>query len=114
MARRRTEERRAGLASRGMVRRLGLFSSRVRPRVSLIAIGGLIGATSGAAVDVCRDAPTGAWRAERAADGSLVYVSRVLSVSPSVRRITAQRVARFGPYNIRNCLPPKELRREIQ
>jgi hypothetical protein len=33
MARRRKEERRAGLASRGMVRRLGLFSSRVRHRV---------------------------------------------------------------------------------
>ena len=31
MARRRKEERRAGTASRGIVRRLGRFSSRVRP-----------------------------------------------------------------------------------
>ena len=34
-----------GSASRGMVRRLGRFFSRVRPRVSQIARGGLIGAT---------------------------------------------------------------------
>ena len=34
-----------GSASRGMVRRLGRFFSRVRPRVSQIAGGGLIGAT---------------------------------------------------------------------
>jgi hypothetical protein len=34
-----------GSASRGLVRRLGRFFSRVRPRVSQIARGGLIGAT---------------------------------------------------------------------
>src|SRR5262249_19601559 len=45
MARRRKEDGRVGSASRGMVRRLGRFFSRVRPRVSQIAIGGLIGAT---------------------------------------------------------------------
>ena len=26
----------------------------------------------------------------------------------------AQHIARFDSYNIRNCLPPKKLRREIQ
>ena len=34
-----------GSASRGMVRRWGRFFSRVRPRVSQVARGGLIGAT---------------------------------------------------------------------
>ena len=38
--------------------------------------------SSGAAVDVCSDAPAGAQRAERAADGGVVDVSRALSVSP--------------------------------
>ena len=70
--------------------------------------------SSGAAVDARRDAPAGAQRAERVADGGVVYISRALSVSPSARRINAQHVARFDPYNIRNCLPPKKLRREIQ
>src|SRR4029434_7065224 len=45
MARRRKEDGRVGSASRGMVRRLGRFFSRVRPRVSQIAREGLIGAT---------------------------------------------------------------------
>ena len=45
MAKRRKEGRRAGIAARGMVRRWGRFFSRVRPRVSQIARGGLIGAT---------------------------------------------------------------------
>src|SRR4029434_6098064 len=36
---------RVGSTSRGMVRRLGRFFSRVRPRMSQIARGGLIGAT---------------------------------------------------------------------
>ena len=48
-------------------------------------------------MDVCSDAPAGAQRAERAADGGVVYVSRALSVSPRARRITAQHVARFDP-----------------
>ena len=83
MARRRKEDGRVGSASRGMVRRWGRFFSRVRPRVSQIARGGLIGAhSSGAAVDVCSDAPAWAQRADRAADGGVVDVSRALSVSP--------------------------------
>ena len=44
MARRRKEDGRVGSASRGMVRRLARFFSRVRPRVSQIARGGLSGA----------------------------------------------------------------------
>src|SRR5215471_7577873 len=39
------EDGRVGSASRGMVRRLGRFFSRVRPRVSQSARGGLSGAT---------------------------------------------------------------------
>ena len=46
MARRRKEDGRVGSASRGMVRRWSRFFSHVRPRVSPIARGGLIGATS--------------------------------------------------------------------
>ena len=69
---------------------------------------------SGAAVDVCRAAPAWAQRAERAANGGVVDVSRARSVSPRAPCIIAQRVARFDHYNIRNCLPPKKLRREIQ
>jgi hypothetical protein len=50
--------------------------------VSLIAIECLIGATPrGSAVAVCSDAPAWAQRAERAADGGVVYVSPALSVS---------------------------------
>ena len=115
MARRRKEDRWAGIASRGMVRRLGRFSSRVRHR-------GVPDRdrvperchSSGSAVAVCRDAPAGAQRAERAANGGVVDISRALSVSPRAPRIHAQRVARFAPYNTSNCLPPKKLRREIQ
>jgi len=97
MARRRKEERRAGIASRGIVRRLGRFSSRVRHRVvpDRDRVPDRYN-SSGAAVDVCSDAPAGAQRAERAADGGVVYVSRALSVSPSAPRIHAQRVARFA------------------
>jgi len=115
MARRRKEERRAGSVSRGRVRRWGRFSSRVRHRgvPDRERVPDRCHA-SGSAVDVGRDAPAGTQRAERAADGGVVDVSRALSVSPSVPRITAQRLARFAPYNTRNCLPPKKLRREIQ
>src|SRR4029434_7185824 len=60
MARRRKEDGRVGSASRGMVRRWGRFFSRVRHR-------GVLERervperchTSGAAVDVCSDAPAG-------------------------------------------------------
>src|SRR5215510_9715272 len=111
ITRRRKEERRVGSASRGMVRRWGRFFSRVRhrgvpdrERVS----------DRCNAVDVCSDVRAWAQRAERAADGSVVDVSRTRSVSPRAPCIIAQRVARCDPSNIRNCLPPKKLRREIQ
>ena len=39
---------------------------------------------SGAAVDVCSDAPAWGQRAERAADGGVVYVLRALAVSPRI------------------------------
>ena len=115
MARRRKEARRASSAARGIVRRWGRFSSRVHHRV--------VPArermperchSSSSAVDVCRDALAWAQWAERAADGGVVYVARALSALPRAPRINAQHVARFAPYNIRNCLPPEELRREIQ
>jgi hypothetical protein len=115
IARRRKENRRAGSASRGMVRRWGRFSSRVRHRVvpDRARVPDRCNA-SGAAVDVCSDAPVWAQRAERVADGGVVDVSRALSVSPRAPRMHAQRVARCDPYNTHNCLPPKKLRREIQ
>ena len=83
MARRRKEDGRVGSASRGMVRRLGRYSSRVRHR-------GVLDRervperchASEAAVDVCCDALAWEQRAERTADGGVVYVSRALSVSP--------------------------------
>jgi hypothetical protein len=83
MARRRKEARRVGSASRGTVRRWGRFFSRVHHR-------GVLDRErmperchdSGAAVDVCRDAPAWAQRAERAGDGGVVDVSRARSVSP--------------------------------
>ena len=83
MARRRKEERRVGIASRGMVRQLGRFTSRMRHRVvpDRERVPDRCH-TSGAAVDVCSD--TSAWgqRAERAADGGVVDVAHALSVSP--------------------------------
>jgi len=95
MARRRKEERRAGIASRGMVRRWGRFSSRVRHRVVPDRERGPDRCNaSGSAVDVCSDAPAGAQRAERAVDGGVVYISRALSGSPRAPQINAQRVAR--------------------
>ena len=104
-----------GIASRGIVRRLGRFSSRVRHRVvpDRDRMPDRCNA-SGSAVDICSDAPAGAQRAERTADGSVAYVSRALAVSPRAPRIHAQRGARFDPYNTLNCLPPKTLRRDIQ
>jgi hypothetical protein len=83
MARRRKEERRVGSASRGMVRRWSRFFSRVRHRgvPDRERVPDRCHA-SGGAVDVCSDAPAWAQRAERAVDGGVVYVSRVLSVSP--------------------------------
>ena len=91
------------------LKRLGRFSSYVRHRVvpDRERVPDRCNA-SGAAVDVCSDAPAGAQRAERVADGGVVYVSRALSVPLRAPRINAQRVARFDPYNTRNCLPPKK------
>src|SRR5438105_12023880 len=95
MARRRKEERRAGIASRGMVRRWGRFSSHVRHRgvPDRDRVPDRCNA-SGLAVDVCSDAPAWAQRTERTADGGVIYVSRALSGSPRAPRINAQRVAR--------------------
>ena len=109
MARRRKEERRVGSASRGMVRRWGRVFSRVRHRgVPARERVPQRCHASGGAVDVCRDTPAWAQRAERPADGGVGDVSRALTVSPRAPCIIAQRVARFDPYNSRNCLPPKQ------
>jgi hypothetical protein len=114
-ARRRKEDRRAGLASRGMWSD-GVVSPPVCRQRGVPARGVVPDRCNSwrAAVDICSDAPAWAQRAERAADGGVVYVSRALSVSPSAPRINAQRGALFDPYHTRNCLPPKKLRREIQ
>ena len=90
MARRRKEDGRVGIASRGMVRRWGRFSSRVRHRVvpDRERAPDWCNA-SGAAVDVCGDAPAEAQRAEHAADGGVVNVLRALSVSPRAPRVIA-------------------------
>ena len=104
-----------GSASHGMVRRWGRFCSRGRPRSVLerARVPERCHA-SGAVVDVCSAAPTWAQQAERAANGGVVSVARALAVSPRAPCIIAQRVARFDPYNSRNCLSPKKVRREIQ
>src|SRR6266571_8612670 len=67
-------------------RRLGRFSSRVRHRgvPDRDRVPDRCNA-SGSAVDVCSDAPAGAQRAERAADGGVVDVSRP-SLGCQVRR----------------------------
>src|SRR6266446_8874500 len=92
-----------------MVRRLGCFFSRVRPRGVPDRERGLARChASGAAVDACSDAPAWAQRAERVADGGVVYVSRALAVSPRAPRIHAQRVARFDPYNTPQLLTTAE------
>ena len=62
---------------------MGRFSSRVRHRV--VSDRDRVpdqGNASGAAVDVCSAAPAWAPRAERAAAGGVVYVSRALAGSP--------------------------------
>ena len=72
-----------GSASRGMVRRLGRFFSRVRHRgvPDSDKVPEISATTWGSAVDVGSDAPARAQRATRAADGGGVDVSRALSVS---------------------------------
>ena len=95
---------------------LGAFLlTRATTELSLSAMWCLIGATPrGQPWTSAVTLPQGAQRAERAADGDVVYISRVLSVSPRASRINAQRGTQFDPYNTRNCLPPNKLRREIQ
>jgi hypothetical protein len=68
----------------------------------------------GAAVDAVLEAATHARRAERTADGGVVSVPQVLHGSLCAPRMNAQRVAPFDHYCTRNCLSPKELRRNIQ
>jgi hypothetical protein len=68
----------------------------------------------GAAVDAVLEATTHARRAERTAEGGVVSVPQVLHGSLRALRINAQRVARLDYYCSRNCLSPKELRRNIQ
>ena len=115
MARRRKKDGRAGSASRGLMRRLECFFSRVRHLgVSDRERVPERGHASGAAVDVCSDAPAWAQRAERTVDSGVVDVSRALAVSPHAPRINAQRIARCDPYHTRNSLPPRKLRRDIQ
>src|SRR5712691_3439210 len=66
---------------------IGSFLSRVRPQGVLARVRGPARChASGAAVDVCSDAPAGAQRAERVADGGVVDVSRALSGSPGAPR----------------------------
>ena len=72
------------------VKRLGRFSSRVRHRVVPDRERVLDWCdASGAAVDVCGDAPAEAQRAEHAANGGVVNVLRALSVSPRAPRVIA-------------------------
>jgi hypothetical protein len=83
MARRRKEERLAGIASRG----IGSDEAAAPPVCDhrSAPARGVVPArchASGAAVDVCSDAPAGAQRAEHAADGGVVDVARAISVSP--------------------------------
>ena len=68
----------------------------------------------GAAVDAVLEAATHARRAEHPGDSGVVSVPQVLHVSLRVPRINAQRGARFDHYCTRNCLSPKELRRNLQ
>src|SRR4029434_6325339 len=83
MARRRKEERQAGIASRGIG-----SDEAVAPPVCghrSVPARGVVPEwchASGAAVDARRDTPAWVRRAERAVDGGGVDVPRALSVSP--------------------------------
>jgi len=83
MARRRKEERQAGLASRGC-ETLGSFLLPCAATGVVPARGAVPDRCHawGAAVDIRRDITAWVRRAERAADGSVVDVPRDLSVSP--------------------------------
>ena len=90
MARRQKEARRAGIASRGIVRRLSHFSSRVRHRDIPDARGCLISATPrGSVVDVCSDAPARAQRLSTRRMAVLWTLRGPFSVSPRAPRIKA-------------------------
>jgi hypothetical protein len=83
--------------------------------LSLIAVSFMLGAThQGEPWTAGLDAAARARRAEHEADGGVVSVQQALHVSPNAPPIHAQRVARFGHYCTRNCLPPKKLHRDIQ
>jgi hypothetical protein len=102
MARRRKEERRAGSASLGMVRRWRRCSSRVRHRA--VPDRERVPErchSSGAAVDICSDALTWAPRAARTADGGVVDIARTLS--------GAQCVARCDPLECLQLLATKKV-----
>ena len=87
------------------VKRLGRFSSRMRPRdVSAHGGGPERCHASGAAMDLGRDAPAWTQRAERAADGDVVDVARSLGRH---EHRACMRGARFVAENTCNCLPPK-------
>ena len=90
-----------------MVRRLGRCSSGVRHRVvpDRERVPDRC-PSSESAVGICSDAPAETQQAAYAADGGMVDVWPARAASPRVRRMPAQRVARFGPSNTRNCLPP--------
>src|SRR6266851_4876498 len=81
-----------------MVRRLGRFSSRVRHRVvpDRDRVPDQCN-TSGSAVDVCSDALAWAPRAERAADGGVVYVSRAFSCRQVHRELMRSAVLDLTP-----------------
>jgi hypothetical protein len=98
MARRRKEERRAGIASRGM-RSAWVVSPPVcgHPGVHARDVVPERCHSSGSAVDARRDPPAGAQRAARVADSGVVCVSRAFSGAPRASRITAQRGARCDP-----------------
>jgi hypothetical protein len=110
MTRRRKEARRAGSASQGLCS-AGVVAPPVCGYRGIPARGVVPDRchSAGAAVDVCSDALAWAQRAEHAADGGGVDVSRTRSVSPRAPRIIAQRVARCDLYNTRNCLQLKKL-----
>jgi len=111
-ARRRKEDKWAGLALPGMWSD-GAVSPPVCGHRSVPARGVVPERchASGAAVDARRDTPAWVWRAECEADGSVVDIPRALSVVPGSPWIIAQHVARFYSYPTHNCLSSKTLPR---
>ena len=104
-----------GIASRGPVERLGRFSFSVRPH-GVPDRGVVLDRCNppGSAVDAGLDAAARARRAERAADGGVVYVPQALHVSPMHRQLMRNELTRLHHYRTHNCLPPKKLRLDIQ